>query len=503
MHSIGLLILLILSLQPHAELQAVWMIGYGEEQMLPLLEGGSLSFSVGETLVVKLLGRNGFLELKPPSGAAERFYVPDGYPRELRRFTPADVGEWVLTTDDGLTTRIKVEDIERMPSFTVSTNLKPEEVVFAASASTQGYALFMDNKWVDVVTAGSPVEIRLESLNISLARFDLLRNAGPLSYSGLLQRKPYSITIDQLVMSKLVQSKTVNNTSVFTVTLPEAGSVGTSGFRQLSYGPHVMRLVSTTDNRVLYEKEVVVVPKSLNVLPGLSRSVRIDFGTAAAKNLTLVVGNSLGDVWFVILRPPAATVSLYDSNHAEVLKNYSLSTPGPSWTDKDGLTKVIYFNNLVITDYSNLTYVIPRWEGEVFVKLPGASVKVPVAFSPGVHLNITLSLNRVVFRLIYPNGSIHVGPRSLELNGEVHSYPAEQPIFLPSQTYVARAVRPESFSATTYTVVSDTTLKVYVLDNPEALASLRVSALLTACLLVYVAYRTWTWRKSFYRARSL
>jgi hypothetical protein len=114
-----------------------------------------------------------------------------------------------------------------------------------------------------------------------------------------------------------------------------------------------------------------------------------------------------------------------------------------------------------------------------------------------------LSLNRVVFRLIYPNGSIHVGPRSLELNGEVHSYPAEQPIFLPSQTYVARAVRPESFSATTYTVVSDTTLKVYVLDNPEALASLRVSALLTACLLVYVAYRTWTWRKSFYRARSL
>jgi hypothetical protein len=52
-------------------------------------------------------------------------------------------------------------------------------------------------------------------------------------------------------------------------------------------------------------------------------------------------------------------------------------------------------------------------------------------------------------------------------------------------------------------VVSDTTLKVYVLDNPEALASLRVSALLTACLLVYVAYRTWTWRKSFYRARSL
>jgi hypothetical protein len=53
-----------------------------------------------------------------------------------------------------------------------------------------------------------------------------------------------------------------------------------------------------------------------------------------------------------------------------VLKNYSLSTPGPSWTDKDGLTKVIYFNNLVITDYSNLTYVIPRWEGEVFVKLP-------------------------------------------------------------------------------------------------------------------------------------
>jgi len=503
MHNIWLLILLILSLQPHAGLQAVWMIGYGEEQMLPLLEGGSLTFSVGETLVVKLLGRNGFLELRSPSGAAERFYVPDGYPRELRSFTSADVGEWVLTTDEGLTTRIKVEDIGLMPSFTVSTNLKPEEVVFAASASTQGFALFIDNKWVDVVPAGSPVEIRLESFNTSLARFDLLRKAGPLSYSGLLQQKPYSIVIDQLVMSKLVQSKTLNNTSVFTVTLPEAGSVGASGLRQLSYGPHVMRLISTTDNRVLYEKEVVVVPKSLNALPGLSRAVEIDFRTAAATNLTLVVGNSLGDIWFVILRPPAATVSLYDINHAIVLKNYSLSTPGFSSTGKDGLTKVIYSDTLVITDFSNLTYVFPRWEGEVFVKLPGASVRVPVAFSPGVHLNITLSLNRVVFQLIYPNGSIHVGPRSLELNGEVHSYPAELPIYLPSQTYVARAVRPKSFSATTYTVVSDTTLKVYVLDNPEVLASLRVSALLTACLLAFIAYRTWTWRKSFYRAKSL
>jgi len=501
MHNILLLTLLILSVQPHAELQAVWLIGYGGEQMLPFLDGGSLSFNVGETLAVKLLGRNGFLELKSPSGAVERFYVPDGSPRQLRSFTAADVGEWVLTTDNGLTTHVKVEDIVVKPGFTVSISLTPEEVKFDAYALTQGFALFVDEKWVDVVCAGSSVEIRLDNINMSLARFDLLRRAGPLVYSGLLQQKPYSITIDQLVMSKLVQSKAENNTSIFTVTLPEAFSGGPSGLRPLSYGPHVVRLVSTTDNRVLYEKEVVVVPKSLNTLPGLSRVMGVSFEAAATKNQTLIIGNPLGDVWFVNLRPPAATVTFYDKTHEEVLEDYSLNMPDSSWTRIGGLARVVYVNNLVVTEYNNLSYVTPVREGEIDVKLPGASVKVPVVFFPGAHLNITLNLHRVVFQLVYPNNSIYRGQRFLEINGEAYSYPDEQPLLLPSQTYVMRAVKPPSFSVTTYTVVRDTTLTVYVLDNPEALASLRVSVLLTACLLTYLAYRT-LWSKSFYRGKN-
>jgi hypothetical protein len=59
MHSIGLLILLILSLQPHAELQAVLDDWFTERsRCYRYLKGGFAEFSASaKTLVVKLLGR--------------------------------------------------------------------------------------------------------------------------------------------------------------------------------------------------------------------------------------------------------------------------------------------------------------------------------------------------------------------------------------------------------------------------------------------------------------
>ncbi|MEM2238095.1 MAG: hypothetical protein QXR26_05805 [Candidatus Caldarchaeum sp.] len=480
-----------------------WLVGFGGEQMLPLLDGGILTARVGESLTVRLMGRDGSVTLTSPRGLMDRVFIQDGALKVLKKFTFNDVGEWILTTDNGLNLIVIVEAPVFKPSVTVSVFVENSEIIMSASAPPQSFALFQAQSDDMVFTPGANIQLTLENLNTPLLRFDLVRKAERIRYSGRLQGTPYGIELDQLVLSQVVQGRGRGGLMSFSINLPDEGSSGPSGLRVLSYGQHVVRLVTLGDSRVVYEREITIVPKNLGGFKGLAKTVRAGFREAFEKNYTLVVGDELGNVWLLKLKPPLAVLRVYDSQHSVYVEDYQLILEGSSWHKLGGETLLAFYNILTVSDYSNGSSVNPSRTANVRLGFKGWVADVTqVEIKSGQYLDIYVNLFRFLPRLVYPNGTIHQGPRIVEINGFTSKDDGEKTSLLPPQTYVINAVDPGSFSPTTFALTADTTLTIIVVDNPAALASLRISAILMTALLGYAVYKVWRVRKTFYQARS-
>ncbi|MEM2720102.1 MAG: hypothetical protein QXU49_04890 [Candidatus Caldarchaeum sp.] len=484
-------------------LSQYWLIGFGGEQMLPFLDGGVLTARIGESLTVRLMGRNGAVTIKSPQGLTDTVFVQDGTPRVLKKFTSSDVGEWSITTDDGLNLVVAVEQPVFKPSATISFSMEGNDVVMSGSAPPQGFILFQAQSDGRVFTPGSKIEIALETVNTSMLRFDLLRNVDRISYGGRLHGTPYSLELDQLVLSQVVQGRRRGGLMTFSINLPKAGVSGPSGLRVLSYGQHIARLVTLGESRVVYQTEITIIPESLSSLKDLTKTVRASFWEAFERNYTVVVGDELGNVWLLNLRPPLAALKVYDSQHNLHVDEYELFLEGSTGHKVGGETLLTFYNSLDVSDYWNGSFVSPSRTADIRLGFKGAVADVKqLELKPGYRLNINLNLLRLVPRLVYPNGTLHQGPRTLEINGFGVTEDGEKTYLLPSQTYVINAVNPGSFSPTTFTLTTDTTVTVIVVDNPAALASLRISAILMTALLGYAAYRLWMVRKTFYQPHS-
>ncbi len=472
--------------------------------MLPLLDGGAVKVRVGESLAVRLIGRDGYLTLTSPRGFVDKLFVQDGLPKVLKRFTVEDVGEWILSTDDGQNLVVVVEKPVYKPSLMINVQLESSDVVMTVSTPSQTYAFFVEAQGGDnVFTPNSVIQLRVEDVNTSLLRFDLLRKTDRLKYTGRLQGTPYEVEIDQLVMSQIVQGRRRGAGISFTVALPAEGTAGPSGLRVLSYGQHIIRLVSLGDNKVVYEDEIIVIPEKINGIKGLTRTVKTGFWDAFGKNYTLVVGDELGNVWFLTITPPLAVLKVFDNLHNQLVEEYRLLLAGSSMYRMEELTLLAFIDSLPITGYDNGSVLKPARTADVKIGFEGAVVNLTsLEMHPGGSYILDVSLQALVIRLVYPNGTIHQGRRTVDINGWVIVDNGERKIFLPSQTYVIKAVNPESFSPITYRLTSDTTVTVIVLDNPVGLASLRISAILMAALLGYSAYRLWSARKTFYPASN-
>ncbi len=472
--------------------------------MLPLLDGGAVSVRVGESLIVRLMGRDGYLTLTSPQGFVDKLFVKDGLPKVLKKFTVEDVGEWVLSTDDGQNLTVVVERPVYKPSLTVNVRLEGSAVVMTVSTPPQTYAFFIEAQGGNnVFTPNSVIQLELEDVNATLLRFDLLRKTNRLKYGGRLQGTPYYVEIDQLVMSQVIRGRRHGDAMSFAVTLPAEGAAGPSGLRVLSYGQHIVRLISLEGNRVVYEGEITIVPEKINRIKGLTRTVKMDFWDAFGKNYTLVVGDELGNVWFLSLVPPLAVLKVFDNFHNQLVGEYKLLLDNSSTYKMGEQTILAFINSLAITSYDNGSVIKPTRTADVRLEFEGAVVDLTsVEMRPGESYTLDVRLQSLLIRLVYPNGTIHQGQRTVDINGRVIVDNGERSLFLPSGTYVIKAVSPESFSPITYRLTSDTTVTVIVLDNPVGLASLRISAILMAALLGYSAYKLWSIRKTFYQASN-
>ncbi|MCS6769520.1 MAG: hypothetical protein NZ570_03685 [Candidatus Caldarchaeum sp.] len=475
-----------------------WLVGLGE-QLLPILDGGVLTARVGETLVVRLLGRDGTLNIISPQGEAREVFIGDGVVTVLRKFSANDVGEWFIATDEGTTLMVVVEPPLIKPTVSLLVWLENTTVVATTATGPQAFALFTGTPGEDVYTPGSTMRIRVDGLNLQLLRFDLLRKADRVRYAGRLNEVPYQVELDQLVMSQVVQ----NRGGVFTVALPGKGASGPLGLKPISYGQYIVRLVTLGENRLVYEKEITVVPESFRGLNRLSRTLRVDFHEAMSRNFTLVVGDELGSIWFLNIRLPLMVFNVYDRTHSQRIDRYRLVLDNSSSSRVGDTTLLAFHSTLDITDYINGTYIEPIRVSDFTLVFDGyVSEFKEFEFRPGVSRTLDVDLYALVLRLVYPNGTVHRGPRTVEINNMTFREDGERVFLIPSEKYVIRALEPKSFAPTLYVHSKDAVLTILVLDNAEALASLRVSAILMSLLLGYTAYKVFRMRKTFYRARS-
>ncbi|MEM1988136.1 MAG: hypothetical protein QW362_07060, partial [Candidatus Caldarchaeum sp.] len=214
-------------------------------------------------------------------------------------------------------------------------------------------------------------------------------------------------------------------------------------------------------------------------------------------------GNELGDVRVLQLRLPVTVFNVYDRTHSQRIDRYQLFLENSSSQKTGDTTLLAFYNSLSIQDYENNTYLEPSRISTFTLAFDGHVVEYNnFKFSPGVPTTIDLNLYSLVLRLVYPNGSVHRGTRVVEVNGMAFRDLDERLFLLPPENYVIRALEPKSFAPVHYTLTSDTVLTIMVLENAEALASLRVSALFMALLLGYASFRLFRMRKTFYRARS-
>lgn len=474
-----------------------WLIGFGGEYMIPFLDGGVLEYGVGESLVVKLVGRDGYVTLVSPTGLAERISVVDGQKTVLKRFGLGDVGEWTLTVDEGMETRVVVRPPVVRPAVTVSFRLEDSQMVMTAETIDNSFALFLEGRSQFVKAAGSTMTISVSDLNETRVRAEIVRSGPTVRYSGSLDGVGYGLEIEQVVTSEIVVGRLVDGSMVFSVKIPDEDEK-VSGLKPVGIGFHKIRLLSLTDRRIIYEANVLVVPSSRRGLEGLSHSLVVDFWEALKNNYTLLVGDEAGNLWQIKLRPPAVVFRIYDTEHGRFHDDAELIIPDGKTRKADSQLIATFLDSYEIDDYINQSFFIPSKELAATVSFGASRLTTPVlSIRAGDIIWLNFSLYRAELKLVFPNGTAYRGPRIVEINGE--TFTDDSALFLPRGIYTARALRPESFSYETRELTTDTTWTIIVLDNPLGLAGLRASSILLTALLAYTFIKTFTMRKTFNR----
>ncbi|MEM4573310.1 MAG: hypothetical protein QXF45_02055 [Candidatus Caldarchaeum sp.] len=474
-----------------------WLIGFGGNVFLPFLDGGVLEYDVGESLAVKIVGRDGFVWVVSPAGVVEEVSVADGEGKVLKEFGFGDIGEWIVITDRNETMKVVVRPPVTRPSVQLSFSLEGNEVKATALTSRQSFALFAEGKSDTVKAAGSVVELKLPGINETRVKAEIYRVDQPIRYKGALSGIQYNVEVEQLVSSTILTGQRINGTTTFTVKIPDEEET-TSGIKPVGIGLHRLRLVSASDRRLLYETELIVVPSSKKNLEGLSRTLSVDFWEAFRRNYTLIVGDGVGTIWRITIRLPLVVFRIFDDEHRRYHVGAMIQIPDAYTRTIGSEIIAVFTTTLEITDYTNMSDFIPTRETAASISFDASSIETSsLTITAGDVIELGVSLYETTVELVFPNGTKYEGPQIIEINGITYSNTRAR--YLPRGTYTVRALSPESFTYETFYLARDTTWTIIVVDNLAGLAGLRASAVLLGFLLIYIAYKTLKLRNTFYR----
>ncbi|MEM1945149.1 MAG: hypothetical protein QXX57_05375, partial [Nitrososphaerota archaeon] len=415
--SLLMALLLILPLAGQGQgVEAVWLVGFGGDAMLPLLDGGVLEVRLGEAVWLKLMGRNGTVTRASPEGDGGAHPLLDGHATPLPPFDRT--GLWSITTDDGKTLKVRVEAPPENIPITLQTMIRSNgELEMTIQQPNRGYAFFeVIGDGSEIYNPGGEVILWLDDGLAGSFRVVLVRPGGPLTYQGLLGGRPYKVTIPPLVGVYELRAVDVGGRSGLVFRLPQWGAVGPGGLEPLRLGHYLVQVsvVRGEGYSLILERAISVVSPDLN--PAILSSKVVLHPDTVHAGVPVVVGDDLGAVRRVVVLPPVAWLRVFDTVHGEYLNGLELEIDNADYGNVGNSILLAYWKTLTIDRYSSGETITPVRNATVRAIATGSRTEPAQIFlSPGARVDLPVQLFRLYLELVFPNGTIYDGVVALEV----------------------------------------------------------------------------------------
>jgi len=296
------------------------MVGYTGFYMLPLLDGGTLEFEVGEPLWVMAPNPPTKVYLESPEGVILTYSLNSSRPQLLRIFSEEDAGGWTLISENGDRLHLEVRDPERM-GVKALYSLSPTSLTISLTGSSRAAILSQSSERI-LLIAGVEQTVRLGNLTDGELVIDLFYPESFL-YEGVAEGSNYTLHAEALV-GRLVGKV---RQGLLTLELPRLHEVGAGGVLPLREGSASLRV---TSNETVGKFPVYVLNKAFEDFAGkpVDRKAVIHLEEALDSSLSVLLPNPENpeETQTLILRPPLAAARFYDPLHGVYVGNLTIET---------------------------------------------------------------------------------------------------------------------------------------------------------------------------------
>ncbi|GBC68637.1 hypothetical protein HRbin01_00320 [archaeon HR01] len=461
-----------------------WLVGFGGELMLPYLDGGVLEARTGWALSVRVLGGNGSLTVDPPDGPLRQLQIIDG---GVESFILDSPGDWGLTTDEGYRLTVRVQPVLKPAITVLTTPLSNGTVEVVLRQPPRGYAFFEGAGGEQIHHPGDEVEISLESNSTGPYMVNLLEPQQAITYTGLLQGTPYTLTMPRLVASQLLYP---DQRRLLVFRLPGEGETGPGGLVPLGLGRYTVQISAFTGSgyEPLQETEVTVVSRELDV-SRLSSRARFD-AVEGMSVFKVLVGDEEGGVTEVFLHPPLAWIKVVDSVHNETVANVGVQLSNTLYRGLGAEVLVVYESVTSFTEYSAGMSLKPVRNASFPLTVNGFPTKpLNIYFTPGTRYIIPVQLYKLSTTFHRPDNRPYPGPVTVEIGTVRKTMNTGEYVVLPPGEYTVKAVNPPSFTPATVNLDADKEATIVVLENPAQLSAMRAAAVALSIAITYQLYK--------------
>ncbi len=496
LHYVLLLMVLVLPTVYGQGGEVIWLIGFGGEIMLPLLDGGELEARHGETVYLRILGRDGSVTVTAPDQTVIEKELRDGVADPT--LTLSTPGTYTIRTDDGQTLTIKAGTAPSIP-IVLSTEILPNGLVeISLQQPSRGYVLFQSSHGgSDIYRPGETMMILLETDLTGPYKVSLLRPGGPLVYRGQMAGRPFTLTTPLLVAEYTVRVVESDGRKGLVIKLPGLGEPGPGGLEPLRLGPLIIQVSAFTGleySRIM-EKMILVVSPSLNPSQ-LSTAIRFN-ASEGVKAYQVVVGDELGGSTYVTVMPPLAWVKVYDILHKTYLQDARIGLSNSESRSEGETILLTYFSLYTFSEYQDFQILTPTRKASIEVLSMGFKTEpVEATLQPGITIELPVTLYHLYVDLVFPNGTSFPGEALIEINSKRFNVLSGRYLSLPHGDYFVRSITPQSFTTTALTLDADKHITIYLVDDAIGLSILRASAILLTGIMAYQVYHIWSRRNT-------
>lgn len=482
-----ILILTLLALVSVNQVKPGPMVGYTGFYLLPMLDGGVLTYQEGEELWAMIPDRAATITLTSPSGASTTISLEAGKPILLKTFEPEDErGNWTLSWENTRLTLTYLEEPGAADPVLISYALAGGWL--EAKLETEGEAFFLDpvRDGMILLAAGSEQQIPLKELGLPGGEVVLdLIYPGGLKYRGRLSGRPYELDVEA-VAGRLVGFW---RKGTLTLRLPNLHEVGAGGIVPLRRGEAIMRIHGEKETT---EIKVYVTGPEFAEWGGVkvARTLHIPLQDALNQTLRIIALKTDGRVQRLFSKPPLTEIRLRDQL-GRLVGNLTIDAAGFQAEALDGEAYLL----LSEKEIPHEREIASKIERRVMVKLYVNGFKSLSSVLPlraGEKSQLNLTLHKLSIQVVRTDGSPVSNPLFTINNISLSLKNYSTSILLPPGHYKIAARLDGGYVKAEINLIYDTSITLKVPETislAEALKTVALAEAMTASALLFLLAR--------------